>query len=235
MYVDRAKLEDSLRRLDQLGAAQFDSAQLVDEVINAARQFLPVTGLGLMVVDGGNALRHIAASDDSAQVLEDAQEHTGEGPCVAAFVLGHPVWSTDLRADTRWPRLRGQIGQARLRAVLGVPLRLGGMPIGTINAYQDHPTEWPPDAVATLVRFGTVMENLLAASVGLRRGDALAAQLQYALDYRVAIERAIGYLMASENIDGVTAFNRLRAAARSSRRRIGEVAEDTLRGTPPAG
>ncbi|MEN3358023.1 MAG: hypothetical protein V7637_2005 [Mycobacteriales bacterium] len=232
MYIDRGALEESLRRLDQLGAAQLDSAQLLNEVIAAAQQILPVTGIGVMVVNTEHALRHVAASDESAQVLEDAQEQTGEGPCVAAFVLDHPVWTTDLRGDDRWPRLRERIGRGRVRAVLGIPMHMGGLPIGTIDAYQDHPSDWGSDAITTLTRFGTVIENLLAASVGLHRGDTLAAQLQYALDYRTAIERAIGYLMASENIDGVAAFNRLRTAARSSRRRIGQVAEETLQGTP---
>ena len=38
----------------------------------------------------------------------------------------------------------------------------------------------------------------------------MAKQLQYALDYRVVIERAVGYLMAKESIDAVAAFNALR-------------------------
>ena len=42
-----------------------------------------------------------------------------------------------------------------------------------------------------------------------------------ALDYRAPIERGVGYLMARDGLDQAPAFQRLRTAARSNRRRIG--------------
>jgi AmiR/NasT family two-component response regulator len=60
----------------------------------------------------------------------------------------------------------------------------------------------------------------------------LVEQLQYALDHRVVIERAIGLLMGrAGDVDAVAAFNRLRDLARSQRRRVAEVAEEVLAGT----
>ena len=74
----------------------------------------------------------------------------------------------------------------------------------------------------------------LAAGLKHHTAGELARQLQYALDYRVVIERAVGYLMAKEGIDPVAAFNALRTAARSRRTKIGEVAEHVLaRGALP--
>jgi AmiR/NasT family two-component response regulator len=57
------------------------------------------------------------------------------------------------------------------------------------------------------------------------------AQLQGALDRRVVIERAVGLLMARLDTDAVGAFGSLRRAARDSRRRVADVAEDVLAGT----
>ena len=48
------------------------------------------------------------------------------------------------------------------------------------------------------------------------------------MDYRVAIERAVGYLMGSQGLDAVTAFNVLRKRARDSQRRVAEVAAEML-------
>ena len=45
----------------------------------------------------------------------------------------------------------------------------------------------------------------------------MAEQLQYALDYRVVIERAVGYLMGAHGLTATTAFNALRKQARDSR------------------
>ena len=50
-------------------------------------------------------------------------------------------------------------------------------------------------------------------------------------EHRVMIERAIGVLMEREQVDAVTAFQRLRATARNSRRRAAEIAQEILDGT----
>lgn len=65
---------------------------------------------------------------------------------------------------------------------------------------------------------------------GLRHGAGrhLERQLQYALDHRVVIERAVGCLMAKELLDPAAAFNALRQAARSRRTKIGVIAEHVL-------
>ena len=58
----------------------------------------------------------------------------------------------------------------------------------------------------------------------------LAEQLTYALDNRIPIERATGYLMARDHLDhAAAAFQRLRRAAQADGRLIGEVATDLLR------
>ena len=68
----------------------------------------------------------------------------------------------------------------------------------------------------------------LGAALQAHTAGELARQLQYALDYRVLIERAVGYLMAKDSLDAVGAFNALRTAARSRRTKIGVVSEHVL-------
>jgi GAF domain-containing protein len=230
--VDRKALEASLRRLDRLPVGDLDTAGLLNQVVSAASQLFSVAGAGLMVVDTGHELRYVASSDTPSQLLEDAQLQTGEGPCVDAFVLDRPVHTVDVLSDDRWPQLRLLLEPTKVRGILGVPVRLGGGPVGTLDTYVDQPRDWDDDDIEALASYGQVIENLLAISVAVHRTDRLAGQLQYALDYRVTIERAIGFVMARDSIDAVTAFNRLRSRARSTRRKIGEVAAEAMRGEP---
>nr|BFE84193.1 hypothetical protein GCM10020093_067940 [Planobispora longispora] len=58
--------------------------------------------------------------------------------------------------------------------------------------------------------------------------SVLADQLQYALDYRVVIERAIGYLMGKHDLTAAQAFTGLRKRARDSRRRVADLAAEVL-------
>ena len=72
------------------------------------------------------------------------------------------------------------------------------------------------------------MATTLTAALKAHAAGELAGQLQYALDYRVLIERSVGYLMAQSDVDSVTAFNRLRRVARGRRTKIGTIAEQLL-------
>ena len=76
-------------------------------------------------------------------------------------------------------------------------------------------------------RIGPTCVVDVALQLRSRYGDQVE-QLQYALDYRIVIERGVGYLMASQQVDAVTAFNRLRTASRNTRTKIGQVAQTLL-------
>jgi AmiR/NasT family two-component response regulator len=89
----------------------------------------------------------------------------------------------------------------------------------------DHPHVWQDDECQALARYRDVVESTLASAVAAHNAGELAVQLQYALDYRVIIERGVGYLMARDQVDSMIAFDRLRRAARDTQSKIGDVAQ----------
>jgi GAF domain-containing protein len=224
--VDPEKLAASLRRLGH--ADDRDVGAALHETVAACVQLFGVSGSGLMIADQQNALRYAAASDGRSQVLEDVQARTGQGPCVDTFVNREIVTTDDLATETRWPRSRDIILEHGVRSVLGVPVELGGVTVGSLDVYIDRPHHWDDSERAALSRYGEVLENTLDVALTARHASELAAQLQYALDYRVVIERAVGYLMAAHRVDPVTAFNLLRRAARNQRRKVADVAQHLL-------
>ncbi|MFN5651311.1 MAG: ANTAR domain-containing protein, partial [Actinomycetes bacterium] len=80
--------------------------------------------------------------------------------------------------------------------------------------------------------------SFIAAAAGLLVSHAqevaearrLAAQLQHALDSRVLVEQAKGYVAGRDGHDIGTAFRVLREKARSERRPLADVAKETLPG-----
>jgi AmiR/NasT family two-component response regulator len=60
----------------------------------------------------------------------------------------------------------------------------------------------------------------------------LADQLHAALAHGAVIEQAKGTPMEREHLDAATAYERLRTAARSSNRKVANVARDLLAGAP---
>jgi GAF domain-containing protein len=115
-----------------------------------------------------------------------------------------------------------------VRAVLGTPVLLGGVPVGTLDVYKGSAHDWDDSEITAIGRYAEVIATILGAALQAHTAGELAKQLQYALDYRVVIERAVGYLMAQQSLDGVAAFNALRNAARSRRTKIGLVSEHVL-------
>ncbi|TDB71947.1 ANTAR domain-containing protein [Actinomadura sp. KC216] len=226
MHIDNDALGASL---DQLRKAphQTDVAQALQHVVTSVDELFGYDGAGIMLIDEHERLLYVAASDEAGRTLEQAQARAEQGPCYDTYVTGHPVTTKDVRSDFRWPQLADVLDE-RVRAVAGIPIRLGGSPVGTLNVYRSEPAEWDDSDTAALAAYADLISDLLAAALSSQEHSTTAAQLQYALDYRVVIERAIGFLMATEKVDAITAFNRLRKNARDSRRRVADLAAEIL-------
>lgn len=228
MSIDEAALAESLRRLATSGQGN-GVVSALEQVLDACVSLFDVDGAGILVADEQNMLRYLAASDGAGRELERTEAEAGEGPCTEAYISGAVVTSSDLASeDDRWPALSRAMADQPVRAVLGTPVRIGGVPVGTLDVYKESPHDWDDSEVTALLRYAEVIATTMTAAVQAHTAGELATQLQYALDYRVVIERAVGYLMAKDGVDPVAAFNALRTAARSRRTKIGDVAEHVL-------
>jgi transcriptional regulator with GAF, ATPase, and Fis domain len=225
--VDTAALNSSLRRLDE----QRDDSDLfasLRRVIDFSGQLFNVNGGGLMLADDNGDLRYVVASTGPSHLLEQAQIDTGQGPCVDTYLRDDPTISRDLANDDRYPVLAPLVVPQGIGAVLGVPVHLSDMPIGSLDLYVDRSYDFDQSELDALTRYGEVVEAMIHAAVTASHAGNLADQLTYALEHRVPIERAVGYLMARDAVPQPRAFQTLRAAARAERRKVGEVAAELL-------
>lgn len=233
MHIDEHALQSSLQRLRQ-AAFDADVAGILKRAVNSVHEVFGCTGAGTMFITESGRLAYVAAYDEASRQLEEAQVQAGQGPCYDAYVYATDIASTDLHADSRWPDLSAEL-LPQIRAVVGIPLLLSGSPVGTLNVYRDQPNEWDDSDIRTLRAYGDLIAEAVSAALAAQEHSVLADQLRYALDYRVIIERAVGFLMASHALDAVTAFNVLRKRARDSRRRVADVAGEILGPSGAAG
>jgi GAF domain-containing protein len=226
--IDAQALAASLRRFERRpdGAVLQSSLQ---QIVEACTELFHVSGSGLMLMDEHGALRYAVSTGPGSRLLEEAQLATGEGPCIASFVDDAPTACDDVRADERWPALAGRLADGDVGAVHGVPVHLLGTSVGTLDTYCDTAHRWSGDQRAALVRFAEVAEAVITAAVHAEQAGELAQRLSYALDHRIPLERATGYLMARHRLGRPAAVERLRGSTRASGRRIGDVAADLLR------
>jgi GAF domain-containing protein len=227
-FIDPQALSSSLDALRGLVRDGGELRSALTNVTDAVAGLFPVGGAGLMLIDDGQVLRYLAATDPASAALEAAQEELGHGPCVDSLVHNVLVTTSDVLTDERWPALGERLETAGVRAVLGVPVELAGGPVGSLNVYRQEPYEWDESECAALQAFAGVVNSLMGSAVQAHEQSAVVAQLQHALDSRVQIERAVGLLMGREGIDAVDAFARLRSTARNRRIKVVAVAAELL-------
>jgi GAF domain-containing protein len=233
VHIDEEALRSSLQRLRE-AAFDADVVAVMSRTVDAVHGVFGYGGAGIMFITESGYLSYVAASDEVGRQLEEAQGSAGQGPCYESYVYAREVLSSDVHADARWPALRDRLS-GQVRAVAGIPILLGGSPVGTLNVYRNEPFEWDRSDVNALTAYSALIAEVLATALAAQEHGIVADQLQYALGYRVVIERAVGYLMATHRLDAVTAFDVLRRRARDSRRRVADVASEILDGaTGPA-
>jgi GAF domain-containing protein len=235
MPIDSKALAASLERLSALDLAELGCDDAMQAAVDIVDDLFPVDGAGLMLLADDEALRYVAASDEHGRQLEQIQEQVGEGPCVESFARDKVVECTDAHRDLRYPSFAALARLAGIGAVLGVPVRVVGGPIGTLNVYSKVTHDWNDDEVRAIELFTGMLSRLLETAAGARLAGTKAEQLQFALDHRILIEQAKGALMEREGIGATEAFGLLRSVARSERRKVAEIAQRVLTGKPLTG
>ena len=230
MPIDPDTLAKSVARLEGVDPVDAGLDAALELAVAETDDVFDVDGAGLLLLDEGGVLRYTAASDEPGRMLETLQEQFGEGPCVDAFLDDGPVLADDVSADPRWPSVGPLAAGHGIRAVLGVPIDLREGPVGTLNVYAAQPRGWDDSEVAAIQAYTRVTASLLRSAVQAHVSDRAATQLQQALDSRSLIEQAKGVLMERRGLDQQAAFDLLRSRARSSRRRLDEVARQVVGG-----
>ena len=181
MPIDPALLTMSIAGLTDRDPER-DLASTLEQAVLAAKHLFLVDAAGIMLADNDGTLRSASASDERAKALEDSQERFAAGPCAQAFTTGRPVVMRDATLEPRWGEVTHAFAEARIRSGLGVPLRLGAGPIGTLDVYAAAPGGWDETEVSALQAYAGVVATLIGTTARATVKGRLAEQLQVALD-----------------------------------------------------
>jgi GAF domain-containing protein len=227
-HIDAADVRKCLKDLGDLRYAAGNLQQALRRIVDATHRLFAVDGAGLMLVDPDLLLRNVAVSDERANALEELQIEHGEGPCVDAYEAKDLVDSPDLSAERRWPDFSPVAVRRGVMAVLACPIPYNQQAIGVVAVFSGTRRPWTAEGELALVAFTDLAALTIANTMASEERGEVAEQLQRALDARVVLEQAKGALMASEGLSAVEAFERLRRQARAERRRVADVAAETI-------
>jgi GAF domain-containing protein len=228
MTVDGRMVERTVGELRAMLAEGGDLLAGLQRVADATRTVVVVDGVGLTLAHEDGPPRWVATTDRAMVLLEQIQQDFGEGPCLVAYAEDRVVAVEDLRRAPRWDRIAAVVGQLQVRGVLSVPVRLANQPVGTLNAYTTSPRAWSAQEIDALGALAAVTADLISTGAELAARDIEVAQLRQALVSRVWIEQAKGVLGATQGISPEAAFQQLRARARSSSRKLADLAQEVV-------
>ena len=219
------QLADAFVELADTLVDEFDVVDFLHQVTVRCAQVLGVSAAGVLLTDQRGTLQVVAASTEQTRLLELLQLQTDQGPCPECFHTGRPIAVADLSsAADRWPRFTAAARQVGFASVHALPMRLRTDVIGALNLFGTQPGALDADTVRLGQALADVATIGLLQARAIHQRDTIAEQLQSALNSRVIIEQAKGVIAERRQLDMDQSFTLLRSTARSSNRRLSDLA-----------
>lgn len=207
----------------------FDLVDFLRDLTVRAAAISGADAVGLVLADSRGRPRYMASNNESGEFMELLQQQSDEGPCLDCVHTGKPVVNVDLsHAQDSWPIFAPKAAAAGFRSVHAFPMRLRKEVIGALNLFSSSSVHFADDEVRCVQALTDVATIAVLQERALSRAEAVTDQLQTALNSRIVIEQAKGALAQADGISPDQAFELLRAAARSSQRKLVDVATEVL-------
>jgi GAF domain-containing protein len=178
--------------------------------------------------DGGPAT--VASSSDEGRRLDETQYAFHDGPCLTAVRQQRLVWIPDLRGDERWSDYLEAALQEGVRSVLAVPIPTDPMSRAGLNCYANTVGAFTEETVVLLEEHAASMSRVLRIALRLHGADVHPEHLRAALKSRAVVDAAVSLIMLQQRSGRGGALEILQLAAKSSNRRVQDIANDIVRG-----
>jgi GAF domain-containing protein len=229
--MDTDRLATTFVELADSLVDEYDVIELLQTLTERCVELLGVDAAGLLLGDQRGLLQVAASSSEQVRLIELFELQNHEGPCLDCYTEGRPIGVAQLSdGNERWPRFAVEASSAGFDAVHALPLRLRGQTIGALNLFWTRPADVHLDDLRVAQALADVATIAILQERLTRSRELLAGQLQAALNSRVVIEQAKGVLAERGGLDMTAAFYLLRRTARTSNRRLAEVATEVVEG-----
>jgi GAF domain-containing protein len=207
----------------------YDVIELLELLVGKAAELFDVSAAGIMLATPTNELEVVASTSERSTLVGIMQLDAGEGPCVEAYRSGRVVTVGSLdEMRERWPVFAEASQQSGYASVHAIPLRLRNETLGSMNLYREHAGALNADDIVAAQALTDIATISILQQRGLERATIARAQLQHALDSRVVIEQAKGFLAQTHGVDMDQAFTLLRSYARSHGAPLAETARQVV-------
>lgn len=174
----------------------------------------------------------VAGSSDKAIMLDQS---LGQGPCLEALDVGHPVLLADVSTETSWPEYSRALAAEGCRSALGVPMDLGETSEAVLNFFAPATGVFTDEVIGEASEFAHVAGSTLRLAIRIETVEQLSSDLKTAMATRSVIDAACGVIMAQNHCTHDQAFELLAKASSHRNQKLHDVAADIIArlGVPP--
>lgn len=219
------RLIDTFVRLTDTLVDEYDVVDLLQNLVDSVVDIFDASAAGILLANQHQELEVVASTSERSSFVGLLQLDAGEGPCVECFATGRPVSVSD-RAEMqrRWPAFAAASVESGYASVHAIPMRLRDTTLGSLNLFRETEGELNPDDALAAQALTDVATISILQQRTLEHAALTQAQLQRALDSRVVIEQAKGFVAFTHSVDTEAAFVLLRQYARAHQERLADVA-----------
>jgi hypothetical protein len=200
----------------------------LDEFAIRASGVLPPGLECSITVATADGVRRVASSDPRSARCDDVEVAEDAGPCIEAMDTLQVTLVPAVETEDRWPGWVQTARTLRFRSAAAFPAHVRGETRAAFNVYSETPGPWSRD---TLVRCDVYAQQIAVATdlcLHLEDLGRVQDRLQDALLAQVAIDQAIGAIMATNECDAADALEILRSASRDDGDDLPAVARQML-------
>jgi hypothetical protein len=193
----------------------FDVVDLLTELTEQCARLLDVAAAGLLLADPRLRLNLMAATSEKTRDLELFQLQADQGPCLDCYRTRAPISVADVQTQAaRWPRFVAAATEAGFASVHAVPMRAAGTVLGVLGLFGTGVGELN-DADLLVAQALAHIACVAILQVHPATPATVLPLLRTALNSRIVVDQAKGFLSQRLDISVDDAFQLLRRYART--------------------
>jgi GAF domain-containing protein len=214
--------------LDELGSMslrEHSMESVLQAVADLSKRVLPGNPETSVFVQDGRRRITVASTGQLAIDLDEVQYAEHHGPCLHAASTGELTEIPDTRTEDRWPDYAQRAAEHGNLSSLSVPLPIDDDVSGALNIYARVPRAFDDDARDVATRFGPYAAVALGNMRDYQSAQALARNLEAALESRAVIDQAKGILIERHKLTPDQAFQLLVETSSRTNTKLRDVAD----------
>lgn len=217
-----AQVFGAIAALTYAGASTVEVHQAI---VEAAPRLVSGVDHASLMMRRESSFTTVAATDDVARGVDQAEIRLGEGPCLDAIVDETLYLDPDLATGSAWPLLTDFVlSRTPVRGGAGVRIVVDGEKVGALNLWSDHPGRLD----ATSADEAVVLAAFASLAVAADHHREQAESLREGLQSNREIGKAVGLLMAFHKVDEDKAWEILRQTSRDLNRKVSAIAQEIV-------